>query len=902
MPRADPAILKEVVRTEDLKWRPSHTADYRSETEALTTLARTMAEEPQKIFQGLVDLIRPLCRAGSAGISLSEEHEGQSQFRWVATSGEFAPLRNATLPRSFSPCGVVLDENTPQLMVRPERAYPYINDLKIPVEEVLLVPFYNRGVPIGTVWVATHDNSQHFDREDLRITTSLSQFAALAVQAMARSSEVESGRQAASDEERERLRVVDELSQVKQRLDAALLASEISLYEWDVPTNRVDGDDNFYRIFGEDLRATPEHRLQQFTARIHADDLPEVMKRIQRTLETGEHYEADYRVVRDGREIWVRARGRITFDSTGKPSHFTGVLVDINDRKRAEIERRDAEYESERLTKIYETVLSSTEDFAYIWDTRGRFVYANRSLQRLYGKTLAEIVGKNFYELGYPTWHADMHMREIAQVIATKQPFRGEVPFTGGSGISGIYDYIFMPVLGKNGEVEFIAGTTRDESERRRRVDRDQLLIALDDATRPMTDAQEITQKSAQLLGKQLAVNRCAYAHVHEDQNTFDILGDYNFRVPSIVGRYRFDQFGEECVRQMHAGEPFIVEDTFADPRTASVRDAFVATQIRSVICVPLHKAGRFVAGMAVHQTTPRLWQPHEVEMLVSVANRCWESIERTRVTRELADRERDLQNVVQELATAQRGLEQHANVLEQTVAERTARLQETVSELEAFSYSVSHDLRGPLRVMRSFAQALQEDCGAELNVLGQDYIRRIVTAAGRMDQVIQDVLEYSLLVRNELPIEPIALEGFLVGLLEGYPEFEHAEIVVESPLPVVLGNTAALTQCFANLIGNALKFVAPGTTPLVRIYGEADDKTAHVHIEDNGIGIEKSMQDKIFGAFYRLDTTYEGTGIGLAIVRKAIDRMGGTVTVDSQPGHGSTFHLHLPIAREDAS
>jgi PAS domain S-box-containing protein len=241
---------------------------------------------------------------------------------------------------------------------------------------------------------------------------------------------------------------------------------------------------------------------------------------------------------------------------------------------------------------------------------------------------------------------------------------------------------------------------------------------------------------------------------------------------------------------------------------------------------------------------------------------------------------------------------------LEATVADRTAQLKATIEELESFSYSVSHDLRGPLRVMQSFAEALEEDCRDDISATGRDYVRRIVAAAERMDCVIQDVLVYSRMTRGELPLEPVALDGFVSNLLDGYPGFRgaDADIRVEGPLPVVVGNQAALTQALANLIGNALKFVAPGVRAQVRIFARQADSRAFVSIADNGIGIPEDARAAIFGLFFRADHQYEGTGIGLATARRAVERMGGQISVESELGRGSTFTLDLSLAQSEVA
>lgn len=174
--------------------------------------------------------------------------------------------------------------------------------------------------------------------------------------------------------------------------------------------------------------------------------------------------------------------------------------------------------------------------------------------------------------------------------------------------------------------------TEREQSEQ------DAFLVHLDDAVRSLFDPDDITHTSARLLGEKLKVNRCAYADVEEDEDTFNLTGDFNFGVSSIVGRYRFAQFGDACLQAMRAGEPYIVSDSDSDARIPpEILDAYHLTQIRSVICMPVLKGGRFVAAMAVHAIEPRQWRSFEVQLLHLVANRCWESIERAHIARELS-------------------------------------------------------------------------------------------------------------------------------------------------------------------------------------------------------------------------------------------------------------------------
>lgn len=176
-----------VIITDELKRRASRAPDFASENRVLLKLAKTMALDPRRVLQELVDSARELCRAGSAGISLLDpgQSDADPQFRWVATSGELARYTGHTMPRHFSPCGTVLDRNHMLIMADPVRHFPSVEVLSQPVPEVLLVPFHLGAEAVGTVWVAAHVADRHFDREDARVVASLSQFAAAAVQVMA---------------------------------------------------------------------------------------------------------------------------------------------------------------------------------------------------------------------------------------------------------------------------------------------------------------------------------------------------------------------------------------------------------------------------------------------------------------------------------------------------------------------------------------------------------------------------------------------------------------------------------------------------------------------------------------------------------------------------------------------
>jgi PAS domain S-box-containing protein len=354
----------------------------------------------------------------------------------------------------------------------------------------------------------------------------------------------------------------------------------------------------------------------------------------------------------------------------------------------------------------------------------------------------------------------------------------------------------------------------------------------------------------------------------------------------------------------------------------------------RSYLYYPLILDNRLQGTLAFASRRRDSYDDIDQDFFHTIANTIAEALERQRLESEL---------------------HRHASHLEQLVNQRTARLRETIADLEGFSYSLVHDLRAPLRAMHAFATLIEEDSAARLGPQAQDHLRKIKLASNRMDQLITDSLNYSKILHQDLPLVPVNLGSLLRGLVETYPNLQaaRANIRLEIDDLRVLGNEAALTQIFANLLDNAVKFVAHGVTPRVRVWAEPapnaspaasslapsgedplreqaphpsratqhpDDQREQpasppstlnrqpstppfryvcIWIEDNGIGIPTHAQEKIFGIFQRMHRAdeYPGTGIGLAIVRKSLDRIGGQVCLDSEPGKGSRFCVQLPLA-----
>jgi len=237
---------------------------------------------------------------------------------------------------------------------------------------------------------------------------------------------------------------------------------------------------------------------------------------------------------------------------------------------------------------------------------------------------------------------------------------------------------------------------------------------------------------------------------------------------------------------------------------------------------------------------------------------------------------------------------------LEERVRQRTDQLQAANKELETFAYSVSHDLKAPLRAIDGYSRLLLEDHAAALDEEARTFLRNVRQSAQTMSELIGDLLTYSRLERRSLRSEALDVPGLVeAAVAERAVEVKTcgAEMRVEVPSLAVRADREGLSMALRNLLGNALKFSRGARPPVIEIGGRAEDGACRLWVKDNGIGFDMKFHDRIFEIFQRLERSedYEGTGVGLALVRKAMERMGGRAWAESVPGRGATFFLELP-------
>ena len=429
-----------------------------------------------------------------------------------------------------------------------------------------------------------------------------------------------------------------------------------------------------------------------------------------------------------------------------------------------------------------------------------------------------------------------------------------------------------------------------------------------------LATAYDITDRkqTAERIRRQMSMLHALYTGAHKLTESLDrtsIAADVTRVCVNILGvrlawlgRAEADgstcllaQFSLDHLQAGHAArkdKPDIKVELIQGSRISTPQLRALADSFRASVEFPLSSRGAAFGALYLYSDDPDFFTPACIELYQAVAHQAAAAL----TNAHLYDKVRG-----------------YATELEQRVNERTAQIENTnkelqasIQELKTFTYSVSHDLRAPLRTIQGFSQALLVDHSAHLNAIGLEFANRIDQAASRMDRLIQDLLAFSHLSRAELSPTTINLSRLVAdAILQLQAQITecHAKISVVEPLPAVLGHRATLAQAIANLISNAIKFVAPNVMPEVRIWAESSNHKVRVWIEDNCIGIPTGHSDRIFRVFERLHgiETYPGTGIGLAIVKRGIERLGGTAGVDSKIGSGSRFWIELPAAVYDS-
>lgn len=327
------------------------------------------------------------------------------------------------------------------------------------------------------------------------------------------------------------------LADATQRLQSILIANEVATWNWDIANDCVTADKNMARLFGIKPKDAAGAPVATYFAAMHDEDRPAVAAKIAEAMQAPDgRFEADYRVVRqDGSTSWVTARGRVERDAKGKPRNFPGVVLDVTARKASEQKAEEFRQRLEEQYRLFDITLSSINDFAYVFDLQGRFIFVNQALLDLWSLNLCDAVGKNFHQLLYPTDLANRLQQQIQQVIETKAGLTDETPYTSQTGAGGYYEYIFRPVFGPDGQVAAVAGSTRDVTARKQ-VEAD------------LRESQERLRALAETLENQV---RCRTAEL-EERNNEVLFQSEQLRALSVRLMETQDEQSRRIARELH--------------------------------------------------------------------------------------------------------------------------------------------------------------------------------------------------------------------------------------------------------------------------------------------------------------------------------------------------------------
>ena len=382
---------------------------------------------------------------------------------------------------------------------------------------------------------------------------------------------------------------------------------------------------------------------------------------------------------------------------------------------------------------------------------------------------------------------------------------------------------------------------------------------------------QACAERARELSGARIAIARCVPAHLRTS-----LADDYAaWRDPAKLP-------DTHAIWQVLLNKRFPQRVSAEEVKTHRFYPDFVSRHgrlsIGAVLAVPLTRSdSELVGALIVADKSGADFDAEDEAILVQLGQIASAGIESVRL---------------------KEALQTHMEELEQRVAERTTELDDSNRELDAFAYSVAHDLRAPLRAMHGFADAVLEDYGPKLGDEGRDYLNRIIKSAKSMDTLIQDLLAYSRIGRTKLELEKVSLAELVQDTLaELHQEIAASSAEVETAVPplTVLAHRVTLKQVLLNLVSNAIKFVPHGKTPQIRIWAVARQGMVEICVRDKGIGIAPEHRERIFNVFERLHgaEAYPGTGIGLSIVKKGLARMHGEIRVESD-SNGTTFHARL--------
>jgi len=646
--------------------------------------------------------------------------------------------------------------------------------------------------------------------------------------------------------------------------------------------------------------------LHQFNAAfVHAEDRAATLDAWRSALASNATFAIEHRVrAASGEYRWFLSRAEPHRNTgSGNIIRWFGTSTDIHVQRQAVSELARITVESERRRRFYETFLTNTPDLSYVFDLDHRFTYANKVLLEMWGKTWDEAIGKNCLELGYEPWHAEMHDREIEQVRATKQPVRGDVPFNGAFG-RRIYDYILFPVLGSDGEVEAVAGTTRDVTDRKNAEARHDALVRMTDEIRSQKNPEEVAYAAARILGETLGASRVGYGSLDPSGEVLNVGREWS--VPGYERPYditKLSNFGM-VIDELRRGEFVVVANVAVDPRTLPVAASFEERHAVAFVAVPMIENGLLVAILYVISSQVRTWTLDDLALIGEIAERTRTASERILSESALADSEARLRQINESLEA-----EVATRTRELMVAEEALRHSQKMEAVGQLTGGLAHDfnnllagIMGGLELTRAkFAQGRTDGIDRYIDVS----LRGVTRAAA----LTQRLLAFAR--RQTLDPKPTNVNRLIAGMEDMIrrtigPAID-LEVVGAGGIWSTFVDAPQLENAILNLCINARDAMPDGGRLTIETANKwLDGKWASERdlspgqyislcVTDTGTGMSPDVIARVFDPFFTTKPIGEGTGLGLSMVYGFARQSGGQVRIYSEVGAGTTMCIYLP-------
>ncbi|KAF3890086.1 MULTISPECIES: PAS domain S-box protein [Nostocales] len=884
--------LDDILMTAALAERSPRTPNLQAEIQSLHLLTRQLAEQPQMMLQALVSAAKELCLAGTAGVSLLEvTHDGEEIFRWSALAGALASYEGETTPKNFSPCGICLDRQAPQLYSYPERYFPYLKIAKPIIVEGLVIPLMNANQPLGTIWIVSHDEARRFDAEDVRIMTSLADFTSAALQSIhlrqtaivalqreqVARAEAEATRQALDESAQRAIDILESIT------DAFVCVDR----EWRITYVNQEAA-RLTKLQPEEMTAKTWQEMQPWA-------IGTVMEQTYRRI-VAEPGAAHFEVFDEPSSMWLEIHAYPC------KAGFSIYFRDITGRKQDKAKRQQAESALRESESRFRLIVESAKDYAiFTLDLNGHITSWNSGAERLLGYKEAEIIGHDSRIIFTPEDKETGQAEQELQTVLTQGRAEDERWHLRKDGSRFFASGLMMQLHNEAGDVQGLVKILRDRTRSHQAEERERFLA----------DASQVLAKSIDYKTTVFNIARISVPFL-ADFCFFDLLNSnhqiervgWHHRDPTMLNWFeqlqRYvppqDYESHPVMNVLASGKanfvPYVTEAWMQTAATSADHLQFMRDcQMRSLIAVPLIAHGRKLGVLTIclSANSKRYYQKSDVAVAEELGHRAALALDNARLYQQ---------------------------------AQEVNRMK------DEFLAVLSHELRSPLNPILGWLQMIKR--GNLDKAQTAKAWATIERNARLLAQLIEDLLDISHILRGKLSLNvgQVNLAATIQAAIETVQLAAQAKsIEIETTLapqiPSILGDATRLQQVVWNLLSNAVKFTPSGGRLEVclsmsslkgkeQMTNDTDasavscrvgkmTKYAQITVRDTGIGIHPNFLPFVFDYFRQADgaTTrrFGGLGLGLAIVRQLVEAHGGTVWAESPgEGQGATFTVRLPL------